>query len=315
MIVVDAVRLAASRSRADRSAQTMTSRPSIARLIVLCAVGVVIPVASSAPARACSCVPPDEGFIVESTLVPRNTLGFPWWGEVDANVRRQRLPPRHLFRLELLESGGSRNVGFDLEFAPPEFGDRAFKAWGMGLVILKPRAPLHEGAKYRVSFRRRRLSRVGRRPRSAGELQVVEVSVGTESLLPDAGTASLAVGKQTVAPLVVRKGVSCWTTIGAAQQPITFELPVSAQKWRDALLYSTTIDGTTAWRPSRNNCVDVPLGTSWVGRGKELLYVRCSGEQGTDAIARGDHLVTMIAWLPGTGVFFKAERRLSLTCN
>jgi hypothetical protein len=217
--------------------------------------------------------------------------------------------------MELLGSGGPKRLAFDLDFAPAEFSDRAFQPWGRQLVILKPRAQLLPGARYRFSFRRRKFPRMGGPPRIAGGVQVLEVSVGTEALLPEAGPVSLAFGKQVIAPLEIRKGASCSTVITAAQQPLSFELPPSAEKWRDALLYSVTIDGRSGWRPARSNCADIPHGTSWVGPGRELLFVRCSGEASSDALPGGEHLVTTIAWLPGTNVFFKAERRVFLGCS
>jgi hypothetical protein len=297
----------------------MFRRPVI-QLGSLSALGFVVALAGwPAPGEACSCPAPDEGFILKTkTVVPQSLGGFPWWGDVLVEAgedTRADLPPKNLFRLDLIRSGRSRRVPFDLEFAPNEFPDTAFGAWGRKLVILKPRELLSPGAKYRLSFRRRASSGMDGRPRITGKVQIIDVSVGTDSLMSEDGGGSVTLNTASVAPLEVRKGAVCSTVISAAQQPISFELPASAAKWRNALLFSTTVDGGVAWRPSHHNCVDVPHGTSWVGQGDELLFARCSGDTASGALAEGDHLVTMTAWLAGTVISFRAERKLSLRCD
>jgi hypothetical protein len=269
--------------------------------------------------EACSCLAPDEGFLLKTnTIVPGNFGGFAWWGDVLVEVGgeiRAALPPMNLFRLDQIKSGHAVRVAFDLEFAEAEFPDHAFGAWGWRLVILKPREPLKPGAKYRLSFRLRKLADLDGRTRATGKRQVLEISVGTESLTSQGTTSSVVLKKTMVAPLEVRKGAVCSTVIYAAQQPVSLEFPASAMKWREALLYSTTVDDGVAWRPSHHNCIDVPHGRSWNGTGDELLFARCSGNPTSEALPEGEHLVTMTAWLPGTDTFFRAERKFSLSCK
>jgi hypothetical protein len=299
---------------------------TVGRLVLLCALALMALSAGwSGAARACSCVEPAEGFVFGAkTRVPSNTKAVPWWGNVSDFVkddgirpvvrRPRKLPPKTLFRFEVLESRGPRGIDFDLAFAPESFPDRASQPWGRRLVLLQPHAPLRPDATYRLSFRQRKFSKYGL-PTLTNEVQVIEVSVDAEPLLISNVTPALTLGKQVMGPLAVRKGATCTTTIPAAQQPLSFELPPPTEKWRGALLYAVTVDGTRGWRPARDNCADIPHGTSWVGQGKELLFVGCSEERVPEPLPEGDHLVTMLAWLPGTDVLFKAERQVSLRCR
>jgi hypothetical protein len=45
-----------------------------------------------------------------------------------------------------------------------------------------------------------------------------------------------------------------------------------------------------------------------------LLFVSCSDASVAEPLSPGEHLVTMRAWLPGTGLVLTAERRVSLAC-
>jgi hypothetical protein len=253
----------------------------------------------------------------DKTTVPRNTGGILWWGDVLEEVKgevRAVLPPKRLFRIELVEAGGVRRVDFDLEFAPGQFADTGFSPWGRRLVLLKPRKGLRPGATYRFSSRVRK-ERFMRSPTVTKELTKVEIRVDPKSFLAIDVAPSLAMGEQVMGPLQVRKGASCRTVVTAAQQPLTFTLPAAAERWRSTLVYAVTIDGKKGWRPAPHNCADVPHGTSWVGFGKELLFVRCSGDSVADSLPEGQRLVTMVAWLPGTSVFLRAEGRATIRCQ
>jgi hypothetical protein len=270
-------------------------------------------------AEACSCGAADEGFVWPSgAVLPRNTGGFPWWGEVHQfrNDRVERaLPPRTLFKIERVAAGGPENVDFDLQFAPEAFADRTPPPWSRALVILKPRHPLSAGAKYRLSYRLREFPRYSEKPSLSDRYQIVEVSVSADPM-PATTRASLALGKVVVAPLQVSgRGGLCSMGISAAQLPVSLRLPPAAEPWRNALLYDVTLDGERAWRPAHSSCEEVPHGTSWVGQSKELLFVSCSDAPVAEPLSPGEHLVTMRAWLPGTDLVLTAVRRVSLACH
>lgn len=76
----------------------------------------------------------------------------------------------------------------------------------------------------------------------------------------------------------------------------------AVNSWVSGLVYFTIVDGEV-WRPSPNLCADMPLGLSWVGPGRELLYAAFpTGREVSGAysiLPSGTHSVTMIAWLPG----------------
>jgi hypothetical protein len=99
----------------------------------------------------------------------------------------------------------------------------------------------------------------------------------------------------------------------------------AVDQWRDALLYLTVVDRQMVWRPEYDICTEVPPGMSWVGSARELLYGRCGTEAPSRTgvttmirplwnLERGNHEVTMIAWLPGV-MEFSATTTVVIDCK
>jgi hypothetical protein len=274
-------------------------------------------------AHACSCAGSDEGFVLASnTELPRNAAGFPWFGylqDAPAGTGPRRPPPRAGFRLERLGAGGAgagaKPVPFTLVVEDAAFAEKGGQAGdARGLVILRPQAPLVPGARYRVTHA------AAGRGKGAARTQVVEYTIAAAALAPaqgpEASPLTLSVGKGTVGPLTVRTVAgNCSSQIVAAQQPVTFELPASARRWKDALLYAVDVPGPRSWRPAPHLCSSVPHGRSWTGVGRELLYARCSGDDHTDRpLPTGSSAIEVTAWLPGTGIAFRGRGTVTLNC-
>jgi hypothetical protein len=271
-------------------------------------------------ARACSCRGNSGDFIIESgTEFPRNLGGFPWFGPLERRDK-EIPPPKQFFRFQEIGSAGARDLPFYLELESPDYLEKVAESWQTptSIVIIRPRHPLTPGAKYRLTYRPSRTSTDLDALFEPTDLtpKQVEYSIGNDELLIEKNaTASLLVGKPARGDLSVstRKG-SCSTVIAAAQKPIELRLPQGVKRWKGALLYSALVDGKQ-WRPASSLCSGASHGRSWVGPGKEVLYTRCSGGVPADDMASGTHTVEMTAWLPGTPVAFRAQKKIELSCK
>lgn len=293
-------------------------------------------------AQACSCGEGDEsGFLWQGlNTVPRNLAAFPWEGG-EAHDRTS-LPSKQDFHLERLRQGSApQAVDFVLERADAIFPDRTIpdflldgasvrdgllyfkgrngkdEVWPRPVIaVLRPTATLLAGATYRLTYDRAPVvDMFGNNPRSRPP-QILTFTVGKEDgPSAQAESASIEVGEQKIESLTVstRKG-SCATTISAASRKVRLKLPTQMEKWRQFLLYSTTVDGR-GWRPSPSLCQQVPHGTSWVGPGLDLLYASCSGGKPADDLPEGTHTVELEAWLPGTTKIVRGKATLSLKCD
>jgi len=80
-------------------------------------------------------------------------------------------------------------------------------------------------------------------------------------------------------------------------------------------VYFTIVDDRIVWRPLPSLCSEVPPGASWVGPSRELLFAaRDTSPEHSGAylvLPRGEHSVTMIAWLPGVWQV-SAKRKIML---
>lgn len=256
-------------------------------------------------ARACSCVEPADRLLLPSPAeIPRNTGGLPLWTRLEKLGTTLQLPPRAWVKLERI--GHKRPLPFDLVLPRARFAQPAVEDGSHGLVLIKPRARLAPGARYRLTFQ---IPASDRRHRPA---QVVEFVVSREALA--AGPASLSLGPPEQGDLRVAGGSACSEQIVAAQQPIELVLPEAARRWRDVLLYRVKIDDKLTWRPTQSLCTDLALGESWRGPGRELLFVACEAT-GQAPLAPGVHTVEMSAWLPGTDLTFSATARTTLACR
>jgi hypothetical protein len=291
-------------------------------------------------AHACSCAPTPPGFLSwGSNKVPRNLVGFPWYGGAPTDAAW--LPPEAAFHLTRVRPGKPPEpLAFTLERSDSVFPDRTIPEFLLGksvihdgllhtkdqqgrdmvwprrvIVLLRPATPLLPGSTYQLTYDRGpAVDDFGERLRDVPP-QKIRFTVDEDGIAMDGNSASILVGEEEVRSLAVtaRRG-RCSTGITAASLSLDLVLPAGMRKWRDFFLYSTLVDGR-GWRPAPNNCLVVRHGTSWVGRGRDLVYATCSGETPTDNLSEGTHTVEMEAWLPGTKTVVRAKTSVTLTCD
>jgi hypothetical protein len=111
---------------------------------------------------------------------------------------------------------------------------------------------------------------------------------------------------------------TCSSDAIVAQASIQLEPAASAIPWMNALHFETLVDGEP-WS-FRNIVWEVPApGASPLGRGRDRVFERCDADHlsptQTTGLARGKHVVTMRATLPGTGqVITSSPLEVSLDC-
>jgi len=270
---------------------------------------------------ACSCVVPDDGFLVSvGAEIPRDSRGIPWSGRLDDDDGRPVLPNPTGFAIERLVEGGRVGLEVELELLNgPLIGDGS--PWLSDyLLLVGPRGGFIAGAQYAFTDYGGHTSRGWP---SLQEPRKVVVTVSDRSLsdvIEASGEASLHVRYDGVADLgVMTTCGSCSVNINAAQVRLDMRLPDELARWRDVLLYTTTVDGAI-WRPRRHLCAPVAPGDSWVGRGLDVLFTDCGAS--TERICKpyfglseGAHDVVMTAWWPGVEASVSAAARVELACG
>lgn len=235
---------------------------------------------------ACSCLCdfPTWGFVSEGGLIPSNSRGLLWWGDFEgSNGTYQDLP------VQIANASGEP---LPVEY---ELVDQSRRLW-----LFRPRDGFKIGQSYVFTTRQICWQLAG-----GPEFERrVSVTVSDQAAISPAGPVTLKIGSPITNALGIAAGVSCGVRVNAAQLPIEMVLPEAMMPFRDQLYFETIIDGTDRWSPSATICTLVLPGTSWQGKGVDLLYSVC-GE--TPALAQGElasgrHTVEMRASLPGTNV-------------
>jgi hypothetical protein len=273
--------------------------------------------------EACSCVVPDIGFLVMTGAeIPLDSRGIPWAGALDREDNEPVLPAASSFSIERVVEGGRIGVPVELELLTgPPVGDGA--PFSMShLLVVRPRGGFAAGGQY--LFRDYGGQARYRAWRTVEMPHEVVVSV-SDSRLADAvaaaAPASLETREHGVAELrVMTTCGSCSVSIDAAQTGISLRLPAELRRWSDVLLYTTTVDGESIWRPQRHLCSRVAPGESWTGRGSELVFASCGTVGETRCrpsydLANGEHEVEMTAWWPGVDASVSARANVELTCD
>lgn len=99
-------------------------------------------------------------------------------------------------------------------------------------------------------------------------------------------------------------GASCQSTHDLVRVPVDIARDPSAEPWKDALFYSTFVDGQ-AWRPYEHLLEPPPPGGNWRGRGDDWLYSICASateQRPNSNLEEGTHQVEIRATLPGTNL-------------
>ncbi len=232
---------------------------------------------------ACSCVCyfKNWGFVSDGGLIPSNSRGLLWWGEFEgAKSADQGLP------VQIASTSG--------EPLPVEY-ELVSKYGTQSLWLFRPRDGFKIGKSYVFTTRRTCTFMVG-----SGWEQRVSVTISDHAAVSPVGPVALKVGKPIMDALAVAKGVSCSESVTAAQLPIEMDLPEAMGVFRDQLYFETIIDGAR-WGASASICSPVVPGTSWRGKGVDLLFSACTPFS-SQGLASGRHTVEMRASLPGTDV-------------
>jgi hypothetical protein len=112
-----------------------------------------------------------------------------------------------------------------------------------------------------------------------------------------------AIGPVVAEITVASQSSMCDASITAAIVDLELHIDASARPWADVLDYSTFVDGEP-WTPSYTTgrpSPDWEVGGSWMGRGKDRVFVICasSDPQVYAGVEQGPHTALMRAELPG----------------
>lgn len=274
-------------------------------------------VANAAPVFACNCLHDDVGLVAPASItLPTNAVGLlfegPWtFGEVLANQRTMQ----SLFEIWRLD--GEHKSEVEVEWRPLLEG----RQW-----LIFPKGGFEAGGRYEVVSKAWKRKPPRRRDWSFEQdantdsnwEQKVVVDVAEEAVDFNQ-PPQLVVG--LARPVVWPVAAAAWCTEGVTGLliPLYLLLPPSLAPFRDALQFSTEVDGKP-WRPKTHLCTPPLPGSSWVGRGLDALLLECpsrrasAGPRSASILREGRHEVTMRAALPGTPLEFVASTTVDTFC-
>jgi len=182
--------------------------------------------------------------------------------------------------------------------------------------VIQPASPLTPGAGYRLETP----STVCGDPDEVmpwGEEEPLTVHVVAAAPAdPPAALGVLTADAVTRGPLEVASDGPCQWTVDASMVRVSLELDAVALPWADLLAYETRVNGAP-WTPSAFSGWGFPAGSSWVGRGEDLLFAICSEPVYAEHafLLPGTHTVELKARLPGTDVVLTSNTiTVALTC-
>ncbi len=245
---------------------------------------------TSKDARACSfpegCWP--GAFLPSSGEVPASLPGFLWDPQADP---AHEVDPT---QIELVQVTAAGETPVAVTATPLE---------NSGLHLVTPAAPLLPDADYRLRAKQF----------CSGEAPVewpTQAIVHTTSAAP-LPTAlgelkTFNVGEHMLNVVTTNGG--CFATVFLMSRRVEIALSEEASPWKNVLVYETLVDGQP-WRPSRSMTDIVPLGGSWQGRGRDLVFTTCNEDDEAffPGLTEGMHTLQMRATIPGTDVALETE--------
>jgi hypothetical protein len=161
-----------------------------------------------------------------------------------------------------------------------------------GAYLLAPKQPLTPGTDY-----------VLKDQNTCGSLAGPSVAFRAASTAPlptSLGTLTETMNR-TGSITVESGGGACSGEAEAHQIEIALQPSADALAWKDVLHFETIVDGRL-WSSASSAVTWVPPGSSWRGRGVDLLYLVCKSDDEyiADGLAAGPHEIVMRATLPGT---------------
>jgi hypothetical protein len=107
---------------------------------------------------------------------------------------------------------------------------------------------------------------------------------------------------------------SCSISEDAAWVDVTVQLHPSAEPWVDLLEYATFVDGKL-WQASDSISTEAPPGASWVGHGRDRVYVLCPGKVGFPGTTDGEHEIVMRARVNDGPELSTPALKLRISCG
>ena len=206
-------------------------------------------------------------------------------------------------QVELVEVGG-QGASIPLVVIDPEQAE----------LELELGAPLTPGATYRLADRTICEALGGASPAVVFEAVEPAPLPG-----PSDSLGSLRVIPEGIGSLSVATGIgSCASEVEADRVIVELEPSEAVRPWLGVLELETRVDGER-WHRTAGLDLLPPVGESWIGRGRDRIYIACASEDSTvigSGAAEGAHLVAMRARLPGTRVpLVTAEVEITLSCG
>lgn len=141
-------------------------------------------------------------------------------------------------------------------------------------------------------------------------------SVGASSPLP-AALGTFEVEPAKLEPIELSEGAGCSGTETVCAVRGEIALSDEARPWKDAFVYETRVDGKP-WRLFRAAPLPREEGSSYVGRGREILFAKRPGVTSyvdVSGLSAGRHTVVIRASLAGTQTRLETEPvEIDLNC-
>lgn len=223
-------------------------------------------------------------------MVPANAPAIWWWPDRSNGTGDLSLPvDNSSYDLTLLEQGTETTLAVHIEPGPP-----------FGGFFLVPKDPMPVGKTIRVRG-------ANFCPNASGVLDDTASMAVFETSASSAVPTDLGVLTATpsvIEPLVVADGSGpCASTVTAAVVRVTLEFSTGALPWKDVFVFETWVDGEP-WGSSHHIAREPIIGSSWEGRGVDLMFSICETPAGSfpvvEPLDEGSHDVKMRAWLPGS---------------
>lgn len=205
--------------------------------------------------------------------VPANLPGFHW--QPDGDV--PSIDDTHA----TLQTAGGEPVAVTLESFSPQ-------GW-----VVRPQAPLAPNTDYELVLA----------DFCSGSGEPDETGLSFEFHAVDAAQLPTVLGELSIGPPVIgsvtlaeHTGGFCDSQYDAVWVDVELDLHEGAQPWDDVLFFETFVDDEP-WHRSSSSCEYPSPGESWIGRGRDKVYLLCDGGDEERSVT-----IEMRAYIPGADV-------------
>lgn len=116
-------------------------------------------------------------------------------------------------------------------------------------------------------------------PQTLGNLELVEIKEGQVEL----------------------DSSECSSVVDAVYADVELNVSDDAEIWRGGLIIQTFVNGER-WKPSSMYLDTYTPGESWMGYGKDRVFVLCDSDSSLQVIQSGAHEIQMVGTIPGTEI-------------